>query len=207
MSKPIFNVFLVRRLTERWLRLSAEKRNALAAQIEEGLTATGGRRVVACDAYWWNEGYRGWGVEAFPDFAAWREYAMLREKLEWYSYLESWSMLGTQHEAINPADVVAPEPGRIYQLFLYRHDTEAQEQLSQADRDALRAQEGGTRQGAKMIVGANSYWASEEYRSFGVLMYPDIDAVQQHFASLEQLNWPRYTRARTLLGTLWGEEA
>ena len=34
-------------------------------------------------------------------------------------------------------------------------------------------------------------------------MYPDIDAVQRHFAGLDQINWPRYMLARNLLGTLW----
>ena len=63
----------------------------------------------------------------FPDFAAWRRFADLREKLEWYSYLDSWSLLGTWHGAIKPEEVVAPEPGKIYQLFLVRGYTEAYE--------------------------------------------------------------------------------
>ena len=205
MSKPIYNLFLVRRATERFLRLSRAKQDALLGQVQASLAAAGGRSIIMCNASWCNEGYRAWGVEEFPDLAAMRQHAAEQEKLEWYSYLESWSILGTWHEAFNPADRAAPEPGRIYGLFLYRRDTEAQAQLTQAARDALWAKEGETREGAKPVLLANSYWASEEYRAFGVFMYPDIDAVQRHYAGLEQINWPRYVRARSLLGTLWGE--
>jgi hypothetical protein len=205
MSKAIYNLFLIKRPTERWLRLASAEQIALLAQINEGLEATGGRRVVMCNAYWCNQGYRGWGVEEFPDFASWRKFTDLREKLEWYSYSESWSMLGTWHEAVNPAEVVAPEPGNIYQLFLAQGSTEAHEQLTRAEKDALWTKEGESRQDAKWIIAANSYWASEEYQSFGVFMFPDTDAVQRHFAGMKQIGWPRYMRSRTLLGTLRGE--
>lgn len=205
MSKPIYNLFLIRRPADRFLRLSQARQNALVGQINEALAAAGGRRVVSCDSYWANEAYRAWGVEEFPDFDSWRTFAAAREKMEWYSYLDGWSMLGTQHPFANPADYGTPAPGKIYQLFLYRRDTEAQAQLSQADRDALWAREGETREGAQLIVGADSYWATEEYQAFGVFIYPDIDAVQRHFAGLQVIQWPRYVRARSLLGTLWGE--
>jgi hypothetical protein len=86
-------------------------------------------------------------VEEFPDFASWRHFADLREKLEWYSYSESWSMLGTWHEAVNPAEAVAPEPGKICQLFIIRGNTEAFEQLPH--RQLLRGRDGpeGRRRG------------------------------------------------------------
>ncbi len=77
MAKTIYNLFLMRRQTERWLRLSQVKQTALMTQINEGLAAAGGRHVVTCQAHWCNEGYRGWGVEEFPDFAAWRQFADL----------------------------------------------------------------------------------------------------------------------------------
>ena len=111
-------------------------------------------------------------------------------------------MLGTWHEAIKPAEVVAPEPGKIYQLFMIRSQTEAYALLSQAEREPLSAKPRESQRDAKWIVAANSYWASEEYQGFGVFMYPNIDAVQHHFAGVKQIGWPRYMRSRTLLGTL-----
>ncbi|MCU0500386.1 MAG: hypothetical protein MUC51_01235 [Anaerolineae bacterium] len=203
MSEKVYNLFLLKRPTERWLRLAPAEQNALLKQINEGLAAAGGRRVVGCNAYWCNEGYRGFGVEEFPDFAAWRGFADLREKLAWYSYLDTWSILGTWHEAVDPAEVVAPEPGRIYQLFLLRHHAEGYEQLPQAEKDALWAQVGEAMPDAKWIVAANCYWASEEYQAFGVQMRADLDAVQRSHARQLQFNWPRYVRARIMLGTLW----
>ena len=203
MSKTIYNLFLLRRPTERWLRLSQARRTALFTQLNEGLAATGGRHVIVCRASWCNQGYRGWGVEEFPDFAAWRQFADLREKLEWYSYHDSWSVLGTWHEAMSPAKAEAPEQDKVYQLFLMQGFTEAYEQLTQEEKDALWAKEQDTRQDAKLIIVANCYWASEEHRSFGVLMFPDIDSVQHHFTGVTQIGWPRYVRGRILLGTLW----
>jgi hypothetical protein len=203
MGESIYNLFLIKRPTERWLRLAPAEQSALQAKISEGLAATGGRRVIGCSAHWWNEGYRGWGVEEFPDFASWRHFADLREKLEWYSYLDSWSILGTPHELLKPENAAVPEPGKIYQLFLFWGNTEAHYLLSQAEKDALWAkllEVGGS---AKMIVWARSYWASEEYQAFGIKMFSDIAAVQHDMANQQQIDWPRYVKSRTLLGTLW----
>jgi hypothetical protein len=201
----IYNLFMVRRWTERWLRLTPDAQDALSGQITAALNAAGGRRIIMCESSWCDEGYRGWGVEEFPDLAAWRRFAVAREKLEWYSYLEGRSLLGTWHQSINPAEAVAPEPGKIYQLALIRRFTETHGRLTPAQREALAAKEGATRASAKWIVAANSYWANEEYGFFGVFMWSDVAAVQRHFANLEQLNWPNYVRAQGLLGTLWGE--
>ncbi len=130
MAGKIYNLFLIRRMTERWLRLAPDDQQALLSKIDESLTATGGRRVVACDAYWCDEAYRGFGVEEFPDFDAWRRYADMREQLDWYSYVDTWSLLGTVAcETVNPADAVAPEAGKIYQLFIILNQTEAYEQF------------------------------------------------------------------------------
>lgn len=203
MAGKIYNLFLIRRMTERWLRLAPDDQQALLSKIDESLTATGGRRVVACDAYWCDEAYRGFGVEEFPDFDAWRRYADMREQLDWYSYVDSWSLLGTWHETVNPAEAVAPEAGKIYQLFIIRNQTEAYEQFPQPAKDAVWAKVAETLPDAKWVVAANCYWSSEEYQGFGIMAYADIDAIQRHFANLEQIGWPRYMRARTLLGTLW----
>jgi hypothetical protein len=48
MSQKIYNLFLIKRLTERALRLAPAEQTALLTQLNAGLAATGGRRIVAC---------------------------------------------------------------------------------------------------------------------------------------------------------------
>ena len=203
MAGKIYNLFLIRRMTERWLRLAPDDQQALLSKIDESLASTDGRRVVACDAYWCNEAYRGFGVEEFPDFDAWRRFADMREQLNWHTYVDSWSLLGTWHESVSQTEVAAPEPGKIYQLFILWNETESYEQFPQTAKDAVWAKATETLQDTQWIVAANCYWSSEEYQGFGIMSYTDIDAVQRHFANLEKIRWPRYMRARSLLGTLW----
>ena len=201
MSKPIYNLFINRGMTDRWWRLSAAERGAMREKLFERHAAAGGQYYVACIASWWNQNYTFWGVEVFPNFDAWRKFAAAREEMEWYTYSRGWSVLGTWDPSLDPAQAVIPQPGKIYQAFLYS-GTEAYYQLTQAERDALQAKEAETRRDAQVVVYADSYWASEEWQGFGVLMFPDIEGVQRHYAGLRQIEWPRYVRGKTLLGTL-----
>ena len=55
--------------------------------------------------------------------------------------------------------------------------------------------------GGKAIVRCPSYWSNEEWTSFGVEEYPDLEAVQKHAEFLLELGWPRYVMSKTYLGT------
>jgi hypothetical protein len=203
VTGKIYNLFLIEGLSERWLRLAPAEQSALMSKIDDALAAVGGRRIIGCDAYWCNEAYRGWGVEEFPDLTALRTFAAAREKLEWYSYMNAWSVLGTLYPGLYRDDFAQPEPGKIYELFLFTGATEAHHQLTQAEQDALDEKEAASRQAAKLIIGADTYWSNEELQMFGVFMFPDLDCVLSHYANLRKIGWRRYMQARSLLGTLW----
>jgi hypothetical protein len=205
-TEPIYKLFLLKRMTERWLRLSQDERKELTGKLEEGFQAAGGKHIIACASSWSNEAYVGWGVEEYPNFECLREYDAHCMKLDWYSYVDSWSVIGTAHAMADPAEYAVPEPGRVYELFLVQGFREAYEQLSQADRDALWAKENATRADSKLVVLANTYWSNSEHTLFGILMYPGLESLQSHFAGLEEIGWPRYLRARSILGTLWQSE-
>jgi hypothetical protein len=91
----------------------------------------------------------------------------------------------------------------IYLLVLSQGSTEAWYQLSKAEQTDLwsKAMEAEKRAGARLVVGCNSRWADEAVSEWVVLEYPDLQAYQQKVAELEKLNWWRYFKAKTILGT------
>ncbi len=95
MAKPIHKIFLCRP-TETMYQLSEEERNSLFAKVAESLERVGCKRIVFCDSRWASEQWAWWGVEVFPDIEAAQEFARLEEKLNWFRYMESMTLLGTE---------------------------------------------------------------------------------------------------------------
>jgi hypothetical protein len=91
----------------------------------------------------------------------------------------------------------------IYLLVLGKGFTEAWYGLSAEERDALwaKVKEIDQRAGAVWKIVCNSRWADEEIFDWGVIEYPDLEAYQKKVAELEDLDWWRYFRAKTILGT------
>jgi hypothetical protein len=95
---------------------------------------------------------------------------------------------------------------KVYSLFMAKN-TEAWYQLSQEEQDGLMAKMGESLKelGVKPVVLCDSSWSSEQWRSFGVLEFPDIEAVQKHRADMNNLDWSRYFDSVTMLGSEWPE--
>jgi hypothetical protein len=55
--------------------------------------------------------------------------------------------------------------------------------------------------GGKAIVKCPSYMSNEEWNSFGVEEYPDIEAVQKFAEFLLELEWSMHIESKTYLGT------
>jgi hypothetical protein len=89
----------------------------------------------------------------------------------------------------------------IYKAF-YVRTTEAWYQLPPEEQAVLlkKVDEARTEVGGKTIILCDSGWSSEEWTTFGVEVYPDIEAVQRHSELLAEINWYRYIESRTLLG-------
>ena len=54
--------------------------------------------------------------------------------------------------------------------------------------------------GSKTVIACQSMWSSHRWLWFMVKEYPSIEAVQQHYADLNEINWFRYVEAETTLG-------
>ena len=94
MDGPIYVFFRVR-LTEAWYQLSPTERDNLLAKIVELGKPYGVKRIINCNSRWSNERWAEFGVEEFPDIAAYHKYNTALEEAGWYRYIDSETMLGT----------------------------------------------------------------------------------------------------------------
>ena len=98
MAQPIYQLFMGK-MTEAWYQLSKEEQDSLWAKVEQALKQAGGKPVIYCDSRWAGEQWMGFGVEVFPDIEAVQKNVRLLEELNWYRYVESISILGTESPA------------------------------------------------------------------------------------------------------------
>ena len=94
----------------------------------------------------------------------------------------------------------------VYELVQFRFK-EAWYALSKEERAKLMAQVMELREqaAAKGLISCESMWSSHRWLFFGVSEYPNIEALQQHYADLDKIDWWRYVEAETMLGTKWEE--
>ncbi len=95
MAQPIYKVFLVK-LSEAWHQLSPDEQKNLLAKVDEAREKVGGKVIVACDSSWCSEQWPFWGVEQFPDIEAVQKYTELLNAFNWFRYVESMTVLGTE---------------------------------------------------------------------------------------------------------------
>lgn len=57
----------------------------------------GFRLILRCEAYWANDAYRAFGVEAYPSLEAAQEFKAELLKIDWPMYIPGVSILGTLH--------------------------------------------------------------------------------------------------------------
>ena len=97
MAKPIYKLYLFRP-TEAWYQLSQEEQDGLMAKIGEAREKVGGKTVLECDSRWSSEQWMGFGVEEFPDIKAVQKLSEIHNELDWYRYIDSTTVLGTEWE-------------------------------------------------------------------------------------------------------------
>jgi hypothetical protein len=87
-----------------------------------------------------------------------------------------------------------------YQQAWYNLDEAKQQDLGGKISNCL------AQNGAKSLLTAVSLWADEKWAAFGIEEFPDIEAVMKHSQALNELQWCRYIKCRSSLGTLiWPE--
>ena len=93
----IYKVFMAK-ATQRWYSLSQAEREAMLEKVSGLLEQVGGKGLIYANSYWATEQYQIFGVEVFPDIEAAQKHAQLLNEIDWASYLESTTTLGTKWE-------------------------------------------------------------------------------------------------------------
>ena len=95
MTQAIYHLYLLKP-TEAWHQLSQEEQGTLLTKVAETLTQVGGKQIVLCNSVWASEQWPFWGVEQYPDIEAVQKHAELLVALNWFRYMESMTLLGTE---------------------------------------------------------------------------------------------------------------
>ena len=90
----------------------------------------------------------------------------------------------------------------IYKFFMCRF-SEAWYQLSKAELESFEAKldEALEKVGAKRVILCDTNWSSDQWAVAGVEEFPNIEAVQNYIAALNEFDWFRYVEATNVLGT------
>jgi hypothetical protein len=89
---PIYKFYRGKTLAA-WYELSKKEQDALLEKIGNALTETGGKSLVMGDAGVFSDQWQFCGVEEFPDIDAVQKHAVALQKLDWFRYIDSESML------------------------------------------------------------------------------------------------------------------
>ena len=92
----------------------------------------------------------------------------------------------------------------IFKFFMGRF-LEPWYQLSKEEQDSLQAKlrDAKKKFGCTQPIVCNSSWSSDQWWFAGYEVFPNIEAVQKYMATLQELNWFRYTESTSVLGTKW----
>lgn len=83
-------------MKEAGYQVSKEEQNRMVAESRQLLGKVVGKTLLSCDSAWSTEQWMWFGVEEFPDIEAVQEHTKLLLERDWFRYLESFSILGTE---------------------------------------------------------------------------------------------------------------
>lgn len=98
MSTPVYLLVLGKGWTEAWYRLSKEEQDNLWSKVEDVGKRAGEKWLIACNSRWADESIMDWVVFEYPDMDAYLKKVEELEKLEWWRFFSSKTILGTKME-------------------------------------------------------------------------------------------------------------
>lgn len=81
---------------EAWYQLSKAEQDSLLQKVVAALAKVGGKSIVNCNSGWSTDAYQLFGLEVFPSLEAAQEHNKLLNELNWFRYLDGFSILGTE---------------------------------------------------------------------------------------------------------------
>jgi hypothetical protein len=84
-------------MKEAYYQLSQEKRKYLWDQLKKALEEAGGKTIAHCHTRWSTHQWRFFVLDQFPDIQAVQKFTEVQEELDFFRYVDSISLLGTEH--------------------------------------------------------------------------------------------------------------
>jgi hypothetical protein len=208
MSTPVYRLFFFRPGAKA-LELSQEEREAFITRLDAPGERLGVKLLLSADMLWSNERFEYFGLEQFPSQAAVLEYTQCLRELGWYDHIIAESYLGIPMDGtanmLTPPEPPAPGTTPIYRAYLarltaYGHSL-SPEKLEEVGGRSI---EESRKHGGILLAAAYTRWNNEEWETFGIERYPDMEAVVRYSQYLSTTNWYKVWEARSFLGVANG---
>jgi hypothetical protein len=184
---------------EPWYALNEVKQNELMGKVMKAQADFGGRLVINCASD--SEKWLVWGIEEFPDLATQQKHSLALFNMNWFRYVNSWSILGSKRY---PDGEVVIEKAPIYKVAIFRYN-ESFHTLSQEQRleQEIRTNSLHTRFGSKTILSCFTSWSDEQWMAFVLESYPSEAALIDRHEELAMKGWYQFAHATSMLGVRW----
>jgi len=96
MAKPIYLLVMGQGYTEAWYHLTKEEQDDFWAKATEIDKRAGAKWLITCNSRWADETVYDWGVIEYPDMDAYQKKVQELEKLDFWRYWSSKTILGTK---------------------------------------------------------------------------------------------------------------
>jgi hypothetical protein len=202
MSKPVYQFFR-NKMTSAWWALTPQQREEMMQKIYESALAAGAKAVVLASTSWSSERWESFGVVEYPDAQAVMKNAQVTEDMGWFGYSHGEVVLGTSDDPFMQLPLLEQGgDGKIYKAFLIRRYTNSGRDLTpeQVQEKMAASRREMERLGGKVVISCGSGWANEGIIAFGVEQFPSLEAVQEYYDCLNELDWFRYMESETMLG-------
>jgi hypothetical protein len=200
MNGPIYQIFVGNNniaANLAWKALSEDERKALFDKEHASREAVGAKTIVSCASAWADEAHPFWGVLQFPDLQARIEHTRTLQQVGWLDRVDAFTLLGTAF--IGPETLNISNP--VYKLWIIKHnpagvdDTDDLWKIMMEKHNALYQE-----CNSQVILACDSNWCNENYPSFGLSAYPDVDSNRKIQAGLDKLGWRKRMECITYLG-------
>ena len=92
-EQPIVKLWMVKTLRPEFYQATEEERQKAMSQ-QDGIYEGYGKTVLTCSSRWASEQYSGFGFDIFPDLEACQKVHQELEKIDWFRWTETDSVLG-----------------------------------------------------------------------------------------------------------------
>ena len=204
MSTPIYQLTVVKNNLAMWQAyhaLSEEDGKAFFGKEEASRESHGVKQIIYCFSAWADEERPYWGLLRFPSLEARIQHTLDLQKMGWLENVDAFTLLGTSDS--EPLEVTFPNP--VYKLWVLKASPAGENfmsSMSQEEITSVTEQHNAILKevGGIVMINCNSYWCNEAYPSFGINVYPSVEANMKMMQVQEELGWRRAVNSFTLLG-------